>query len=224
MMEPDHLREHPLLQGLLPACLDTLAQDAVVRRLRAGEYLWRHGERARGLHLLLRGSVRVSSERGGRRMVIHTEGPGATLGEVPLFASGSYPASAQAAGAVACIVLPLDTLSRAMAIDPHLCLRLLERMAGRVRGLITRLEDGTALSVRQRLLQHLHERAAAAAPASVFSLGSSQAQLAEQLGTVREVLVRELRALRAAGLIDAPRRGMYTLSAAADEAAHEVTP
>lgn len=51
--------------------------------------LFAEGEPCRGLYILVEGRVelRQVSPR-GREQVLHTEGPGATLGEAPLFDRG----------------------------------------------------------------------------------------------------------------------------------------
>ena len=53
----------------------------------------------------------------------------------------------------------------------------------------------------------LNARELAALP--LFALGSSQQALAEELGTVREVVVRTLRRFREQGLIEPVGRGRY---------------
>ncbi len=55
----------------------------------------------------------------------------------------------------------------------------------------------------------------AAAGGGAFTLGVTQAEAAEGLGTVREVLVRALRALRDAGLVAPVARGRYCVRDAA---------
>lgn len=197
----------PLFEGIAPAAMRILA-GAPRRRWRRGEALWTAGTDARGLLVVLSGRVRVVRAPGGRQYAVHTEVAGGTLGDVPFFAGGRYPATAVAAEPTVCLVLDRATLARAVAADPELAFRCLGRLAGRVRRLVERLDGQTARTVRQRLATLLLARqdAAGAAP---FALGASQAEAAEELGTVREVLVRELRHLRASGLVSAPARGRY---------------
>jgi CRP-like cAMP-binding protein len=105
-------------------------------------------------------------------------------------------------------VLDRVTLARAVAADPELALRWLARLASRVRGLVERLDRQTARSVGQRLATLLLARHASSAGAP-FALAGTQAEAAEELGTVREVLVRTLRQFREAGLVATPTRGRY---------------
>jgi len=194
-----------ICRSLNPDALRVLSERAVIRRFTSGAVLWTAGARPRGLYLILQGRVRVVRASGGRQHVIHTESAGATIGEVPLFAGGSYPASAIAAEDTVCAVVGADTLLAAIGADPSLAMALLARMAGRVRDLVDRLDGRSAQTVRARLAEWLLHRAGE--DARPFTLGCSQAELAEELGTVREVLVRELRRLRASGLLRAgPRR------------------
>lgn len=196
-----------LFRGLSPAATRVLAA-APRRRFREGETLWTAGAEPRGLVVILMGRVRVVRAPAGRQHVVHTEGPGGTLGEVPFFAGGRYPATAIAAEPTTCLVLDRATLARAVAADPELAMRWLARLAERVRGLVARLDDRTAHSVEQRLAALLLARHAASGGAP-FALAATQAEAAEELGTVREVLVRRLRHLAESGVIARAARGRY---------------
>jgi CRP-like cAMP-binding protein len=188
-----------LVRSLNAAARRVLVARSVVRRYPAGTVLWRAGARPGGLVMLLEGRVRVVRGANGRQHVVHVEGPGATLGEVPLFAGGRYPATAIAAEDSVCAVADVETVHAAIAEDPSLAILMLQRMACRVRDLVERLDGRSARTVRSRLAAWLLDRHQSAG--SPFTLGCSQAELAEELGTVREVLVRELRRLRDEGVI-----------------------
>jgi CRP/FNR family transcriptional regulator len=198
----------PLMRNLNPAARRVLAEDGTVRRIKAGALLWSAGDVPLGLYVVIEGLVRVVRIVAGRQHVVHSEGPGGTLGDVPLFDGSTYPATAIAASAVTCAVFSREALQRAIAADPRLAFVLLARLAGRVRHVIERLDGAQARTVGQRLSRHLvgRFRLAGSAP---FDLGGTQTALAEELGTVREVLVRELRALRDAGAIAPVGRGRW---------------
>jgi CRP-like cAMP-binding protein len=65
-----------------------------------------------------------------------------------------------------------------------------------------------------RLARHLMERPGAGQGRRV-SLGMTQEELAAELGTVREVVVRELRRLGERGLVASGGRGLYRVVDAA---------
>ena len=206
----DRVQAMPLFRGLRPDALRTLTAGALLRRCAPGEVLWTAGARPRGLFVVLEGRVRVVRAPRGRQYTLHTEGPGGTLGEVPLFAGGRYPATAIAAEATTCLVLGRETLARTMALDPEFAFRLLARLAERVRTVVHRLDRRTGQTVTSRMGEFLLSRREITG-ANPFRLGATHSEVAEELGTVREVLVRALRTMREQGLIASAGRGRYAI-------------
>ena len=200
MISRDRLDAIPFFAAFPPAAVQTLADRAVARRFASGETLFRAGESASGLMVVLEGKVRVIRRAGGRAQVVHVEGVGGTLGEVPMFGGGDYPATAVAAEPTVCAVIAREALAAAIRSSPDAAFVLLERLARRVREVVERLDRSALHSVSARLAEYLTTRADARGRA-VIALGMTQQQLAEELGTVREVIVRELHALRTAGLV-----------------------
>lgn len=195
--------------GLAANTRATMVAAGRVQRYAAHTTLFRAGEPAAGVFIVLSGEVRVLRSRGGRQVVVHTEGPGGTLGEVPMFEGGAFPATAEAVVASCCLVLGRDALTTIMATDADVALLFLRRLASRVRGLVERLDRMSSQSVPSRLAAFLLQRGGATNVA--FTLGMSQAALAEELGTVREVVVRHLAQLRATGVIAVVARGRYSI-------------
>jgi CRP-like cAMP-binding protein len=207
---PSALEAMPVFRGIKPGALAMLAERAVPRRVGRGSILWTQGTSAKGLHLLLEGRVRAVHVRNGRETVLHRSGPGSTLGEVPLFDGGTYPATLIADTEVLVLVVDRLTLEAAMGRDVGLAWRFLHSLGTRVRELATRLESQGADSVMTRLARHLARRTAVEGPTS-FRLGLTQAALARDLGTVREVVARRLGELVAAGVLRRAGRATYDL-------------
>ena len=201
----------PMFAGLNAAALRTLRARSIERHFAADEVLFIAGAPSRGLFVILEGSVRVVRSRDGRQHVIHLEGPGGTLGEVPLYGGGEYPATAIAATETRCAVIGKETLRTMMVDDPQLSWRLLEKLARRVRGLVERVDALATQDVAARLAAHILARTAAAGGREVATLDGTQADLAEELGTVREVVVRQLRALERDGVMRRLTRGRYEI-------------
>lgn len=207
MADAQALAALPGLSGLPLRALELVARGGAERSYRRGEFLFHAGSPTRGLILILEGKVRVVNERGGRRHLVHQESAGATLGEVPLFLGGGYPASAVAAGSVRCLFLSRDAVLRALAV-PELGWFLLTRLSVRIRTLVSRLAQVSSAPVRGALAGMLLEQAAGSAP---FALDGTQQEIAETLGTVREVVARELTALKRAGIIRSSGRGLLAV-------------
>ena len=200
------LRRAPLVGDFPERALAALAPFASVRRYGAGQALWRAGARLDHMAIVLEGRVRVVREGGTRQHVVHTEGPGGTLGEVPLFAGGTAPATAVAVVATRCLLLPRRAIEAAIAAEPNVAWMLLGRLALRVRGLVERLDRLALDSVTARLAALLLSGIETGRD-EALPRGMTQTALAEELGTVREVVVRAVRSLRERGIIERVGRG-----------------
>jgi CRP-like cAMP-binding protein len=208
-----------LLEGLNQAGSGALLQNSIEQQFATDEILWSEGDRSEGITLVLEGRVRIVRGTGGRQLVIHSGEPGDTLGEVPFFTAGRYPATAIAAEPTRCLYLPEAAVRRAIALDPALAFFFLKRLSHRIENLVERVDRLTVSSVQTRLAHFILQRyqATIAFPRSrsksgkgaVFSLGMTQTALGEELGTVREVVVRALRALRQSGAIESVGDGKY---------------
>lgn len=102
-------------------------------RLRAGD-LFREGERADGMHIVLRGVVKVVRfAPDGREMVLHLVRKGNTIGEAAMFQKGTFPASAVAVDDVETLFLPADALFTLVTENPEMALRMLAALSLRLR-------------------------------------------------------------------------------------------
>ena len=208
MIPYERLRATPFFAAFHDAAVKVMADQAVERRYEAGDTLFRAGDDAAGLIVVLNGKVRVVRQVGARAQVVHVETAGGTLGEVPVFAGGTYPATAIAADTTSCAIITRGALAAAIRSSPDAAFVLLERLARRVRELVERLDRASLRPVSQRLAEYLVARLDARGR-TVVALGMTQQQLAEELGTVREVIVRELHSLRRRGVIRAIGGGRY---------------
>jgi len=201
----------PTLRTLPAAAIQRLASAAEDRAVRARGFIFRAGERPAAIHFVLAGRVRVVHESEGRVRVVHWEGPGGTLGEVPTFGDVAYPVTAVARTAVRLARLRSETVRRLAAEDSAIAAYFLGRLAKRAAGLLDQLDRLRGETVTARLARFLLDRSREAADGP-FALGMSQAALAEELGTVREVLVRSLAALKRSGALVQPQRGRYAIA------------
>ena len=210
VMDAAALEAIPLFASLSTETRRRLVDTAVERTFPAGATLFRAGTEPTGIYLVLSGRIRVIRSRDGRQYVLHTEERGGTLAEVPFFEGGLLPATAVAAERTRCLILNGDVLRAVMRDDPAVAWLFLRRLSARVRELVERLDRASSQSVPARLAAFLLARSNSGGAVN-FTLGMTQAALAEELGTVREVIVRALARLRHAGVIDSAGRGRYVV-------------
>jgi CRP-like cAMP-binding protein len=200
----------PLFRDASPEVVRALAKRATIVNAATNEVLFLTGSETRGWWIVLDGKVRVVRGDGTRQHVVHTEGPGGTLGEVPLVSGGRHPATAIAAEPTSCALFSRTALEAAIGEAPAIAFILAERLAERVRVLVDRLDVRSARSVQSRLIDFLLARPRQRA--SAISLGMTQQQLAEELGTVREVVSREIRELVKRGWLESLGGGRYRIA------------
>lgn len=101
-----------------------------MRTFARGAALFREGERADGMHIVLRGVVKVVRfAPDGREMVLHLVRKGNTIGEAAMFQKGTFPASAVAVDDVETLFLPADALFTLVTENPEMALRMLAALS-----------------------------------------------------------------------------------------------
>lgn len=208
----DALARSPLFAGLPRADLEALAAIAVPTRHAAGETLFLEGDAPTGLHLVLDGAVKVfkTSAASGREMILAVERPGQAVAELPSLDGEPYPANAEALGPTATLFLRRDRLEALLLERPNVTRHLLRTVGTRLRHLVGLVEALSFQHVVGRLAAHLLERAAEGVP---FQL-ETNAMIAARLGTVGELVTRNLSRLSGNGLVRVEGRTVVDLDRA----------
>lgn len=194
--------------GLPPQIRARIAAVAVPCTFRPKQIVFRSGDTADGLYIVLSGRIRVSRETPNHVELLHTETAGGILGEIPVFGGGEFPATAVATEATRCAKLPKAAVERLLRESPEFARYALARLASRAQSLLRRIDELTATTITARLAQHMVTRAQADRD---FTLGMSQAALADELGTAREVVVRAIASLVRMRAIRRVGRGRFAL-------------
>ncbi|HEU6453003.1 MAG TPA: cyclic nucleotide-binding domain-containing protein, partial [Gemmatimonadaceae bacterium] len=101
------LRQLPIFAELDEVAIGRLAERCVARTVGPGHVLFTAGEACRGLYVVERGRVRIfRTSPEGREQVLHIEGAGRPVAELPLFDGGPYPASAMTIEETRLVFLP----------------------------------------------------------------------------------------------------------------------
>ena len=196
----------PMFSGLAEKEMASLTRRAVPREYAAGETIFTEGEPCQGLYVVESGRVKIfKMSVGGREQVLAVDGPGASIAELPVFDDGDYPSSA-AAVTEARLVFVSKQDFRALCLEhPQVALKVLKVVGGRLRRLVGIIEELSFTTVRHRmaaLLLDLAKRSGAStARGTEFLLPATQQEVAAMIGTVRELVSRNLSRLQAEGII-----------------------
>ncbi len=195
----DHLRALPYFEACSQATLDQLASQAVSRHFTSGEAIFHESDLALGLWLIERGSIKIFKiNLDGVEHILHLLGAGNTFNDIAAFDGGANPAHAAALSEVTLWLISVESLDAALVADPLLARHVIRLLAGRVRGLVHRIEDLTLYGVVVRLARFLLQQAddpALSAP------GVTRAAIAAYLATTPETISRALHTLEDSGAI-----------------------
>jgi CRP/FNR family transcriptional regulator, cyclic AMP receptor protein len=208
------LKKLPLLCGLDENALDFLGQRVARRHFKSGEAVFTEGYPCGGLYLIEEGTVKIFvSSSNGREQTLRTQGPGTSMGDLAVLDGGNYPASARTSTYANLLFIRREDLQALCMRHAEVGVKLLEVVAACVRPMIGILEQISFSTVRQRLAAHLvhlvqQDRRLTTQGGVVpwgegeeLKLTSSKKDLAAQLGTVPEVISRNLGSLQGSGLI-----------------------
>jgi CRP/FNR family transcriptional regulator, cyclic AMP receptor protein len=187
--------------GRLPAdVVDPLLADQVRRDYPAGTTIYRGGEPARAI-LVISGLIRifVTSSR-GRQVTIRYGRPTEVLGTA-LIIGGPLDAHGQSLSPTSVLEIDARRLEDSARRDVRLAYAMAEEVSDRLDEAIEQIKINAFGSVKQRVAAQLLDLASTQGPAAPFVAEVSQQELADAVGSVREVVARALRDLRAAGIV-----------------------
>jgi len=195
-----------IFSGLAEQELNFLAQRAVPRRYSPGEIVFSEGEPCAGLYVVESGHVRIfKSSANGREQVLNIDGPGSSVAELPVFDGGNYPASVAAVDETTLLFVSKQDFQALCLTHPQVALKVLRVVGARLRRLVGIIEELSFTTVRHRLaalLLRLAQKEGKRGSSGIeILLPTNNQELAAQIGTVRELVSRNLSRLQAEGMI-----------------------
>jgi CRP-like cAMP-binding protein len=179
------------------------------RSLKAGQSLFRLGEKTAGLYEIVKGKVRlVRIDASGRETVFYSAGPGNVVAEASLF-SPVYHCDALASVSSVVRLYPRSAILAEFQRDPAAAQSFMAMLAREIMRLRTRLELSNIHSARARVRHYLALNAAS--DGRTVALAGTIKELASELGLSHEALYRTLAAMQRDGEI-VRGRGRITMA------------
>lgn len=205
------LEKTALLSSLSQHELQMLAARTVRKLFQAGELLFSEGEPCNGLHIIARGKIRIfKTSVNGREQVLAVNVPGESVAELPVFDGGPFPASAAAVEDTEIAFISRRDFHAYCLEHPEVALKVLSVVGARLRRLVGIIEELSFTTIRERLIALLIKLAQSDGKKTdrgiEFLLPATHQELANQLGTVRELISRNLMRLQAEGLVEVDAR------------------
>ena len=202
----DLLNRVPLFADLDESALELVAARCVVRTAPRGTLLFRAGEPCRGLYIVESGRVRIfRTSPEGKEQVLHVEGPGRPVAELPLLDGGVYPASAMTLEESRLVFLARADFERVYRSSPDIAAAIIRSLAQRLRQLVHVAETLAFRDVAARLALLVagfaDESDVRTAAGVEVTLARSKREIALEIGTARESVSRAMKQLAHRGLI-----------------------
>ena len=199
--------------GLTEPELSFLVQRTVAKSYSAGETIFSEDEPCAGMYIVQSGHIRIfKSSAGGREQVLSVDGPGSSVAELPVFDGGSYPASAVALENATLLFISKRDFQALCLTHPQVALKVLRVVGGRLRRLVGIIEELSFTTVRHRLAAFLVRLAEASGTHTrdgiLVTVPVSNQELASQIGTVRELVSRNLSHFQSKGLLKIDGRNL----------------
>ncbi|HJW57275.1 MAG TPA: Crp/Fnr family transcriptional regulator [Burkholderiaceae bacterium] len=213
------MASQPLLQGLSPSVLTLLAAQPVLE-LPAGTQVFDTGGDCGGFPIILSGMVRVFKHlANGRRIELYRVTPNepCILSLGCLLGGGHYPASGLAGEATRLIVMPAALFNECVANNGAFRNAMFRALGNRLVNTMELVEEVVTLRLDVRLaatlLAHAGLRSAATEGAG-GTISLTHQQLADELGTVREMISRLLDDFAQRGMLALGRGRIHIIDAA----------
>ncbi len=216
-MDPvDTLRRVPFFAVLPPDRLKALAGHCVVRRIARDEILFAEGEECEGLYVVQSGAIKLFMMADtGREQVLVIERAGSTVAELPLFDGGKFPASAAAIEDSTLLFLPKREFLDLCRHDSEVAFTVIRTLAWRFRYMTSLVEELSLKEVSHRLARFLRDRALRSGQRTrrglEFPLDETNQEIAAAIGTVRDLVSRNLRRFVDRGILRLERRKVIVL-------------
>lgn len=191
---------YPALRGLPDAHLDRL-QQAPVATLPAGTTVFSENQPCAGFPLLLDGSIRVVKQAAsGRELMLYRVAPGGSciISSSCLLGRSDYNARGIAETSLTLLALPVGEFGRLLVDHTPFRDFVFHLFAERIGELMQLVEEVAFARLDQRLAKLILARQS-------DTLAVTHQQLADELGSVREIVSRLLKGFAAQGLVSLGR-------------------
>ena len=193
------------------------------RHFSTGETVFGEGEPCAGLYVVESGHIRIfKSSAGGREQVLSIDGPGSSVAELPVFDGGTYPASVTAVDDATLLFVSKQDFQSLCLAHPEVALKVLRVVGARLRRLVGIIEELSFTTVRHRLASFLlrlaKKEGKRTSEGVEIIMPVSNQELASQIGTVRELVSRNLSRLQEEGMIKIDGRTVIVCNLKALEA------
>lgn len=200
------LKDARFFSNLAPDLQARLTKAGKFRNFVRGAILWRHGESAKHVYVLMSGRIGVLDAVGDERTaVISLFEPGHFITGASGLCNVPYAFTGQVIDEARVLVIPVATYRRYVMSDPDFLLAITMSLAAHWRELMLQVRDLKQLSANQRLGFYLLAKSGKRTGTDTIHLTDDQMLIAGMLGVTRESLSRSFAQLHEFGVLKRAR-------------------
>lgn len=195
----ESLRTIPDFSRLDANTIEAIRRVVFEKKVERGEMILFEGEPAKALYFVASGAVKVfKTSPEGKEQILNIVRPGESFNDISVFDDGLNPANAQAMGPVMLYGINKEEMDDILRQHPLMALTIIRTLAGRVRQLVSLVEDLSFRRVVSRVARILLEYGS---DRTEPRTRLTQQDIAAMAGTAREVVGRSLKNLEEIGTI-----------------------
>jgi len=201
------LREIPLFSRLDDKALGNLEKAAIRRAYPKNTILISKGDQSDQLFVVLKGKLKVSiTDASGKEIIMSLLGAGDYFGEMAMIDGESRSATIVTTQASEVLTISRDDFHRTLMSSPELMFELLKVLARKVRIATDKLESLAFEDVYGRLVKLLIQLARPHEDVWIVEDRLTHQEIANMIGSSREMVTRILKALTSGGYISIDRK------------------
>lgn len=212
----DSLKEIPLFENISPTLDSKYARMCGWREFEENELVIDIEDESTEVRFIMSGTVRIIARiADGKDVILGEMGEGSFFGEIAAIDASPRSANVTTLTRARICSMPATIFMQILAEEPDIALSIMRLLTERVRNLNSKLAEHSFLQAKHRIyseLLRLSKQRASNKEQRIVSPPPTQRELAERIGTRREVVSRELNALEREGHISKAKSGIIILN------------
>ena len=206
------LEKIDFFEGLADAEIQQIESAAERRKYEKGTVILKEDDATDYLYILLSGQVHAYlDDEEGKRIIVNSIGPYELFGELAMFSGDKRSANIRAVETCEVIIIQREVILQAVTELPTLCCNLVKRLAKKINALT---EDVSCLALMDnygRIARLLNQHARENDHGYLLTGQLTQQEIADRIGSSREMVSRILKDLRIGGYIDIEKKRIKLL-------------
>ncbi len=201
------IRNVPLLADLNQEEIDKISEGVVFTNYKKGEYIFRTGDKADKLYIVVSGKMKIYNYLSdGREQILYIYSPGDFVGAFNLLKEDEFKYNAEALEDTTISTLSKNKFNDIILKNPEITLKVLEKAYERIRdaeGLVVRLSAANAdAKVAGLLLELIKDFGSKEGANTILELTINREEMGNYAGISRETMTRKLNHFKELSYID----------------------